>query len=665
MGALRIVQQAGTESSRENVREENVPVQQERAPFPGQQETEHAAAAQTREAEREKQAAVKSWISRYVEQDSSSEASSASSSDVEDWELQGSVAERVAKQSAKRAQRAREALSPRARSELAARELEEALAGAAAAKESRDKALQREMGLKISQLRRELEALGMEEGADRALARAREGREKKGEGEGAEPDEVQLLVREPEAAEQVPSFSLFEESDAGPEEPLTAFDDRIPPPRLARAAPPLAAPARVSKKAPKASGAKQPPLPTEKDPCAVLQALCISKKWSAPKYERVRWTSSTEADDAASLAPSFSIYSVRVVAAERRANRWAQRPYVLVPPEAERWVSTPAPVTASEARSVAATFALCVLAPDEEALWRQVPTEPHRRLWFRWVYLGLDLEERGRDAERMERFALELLGGGGGGGGSGTRGIERADSPSGEEHSPTLAWDDLEEDAVEDADGELLATSPRANSPLSPAPVEEPLSPPSSSELDAALLASLQAWRASERARPLLAQTAALPVAAHRSEILRALAAHDVLVLSGETGSGKTTQVPQFLLDDCISSGRGSACRVVCTQPRRVAATSVALRVAEERGEDASSHRRVFLSASSHRRVSLPAPSSTPPLVSYAVRFESTETRSTRLLYCTTGVLLRRLARDPLLLSTSHVLLDEVHERSL
>ena len=83
----------------------------------------------------------------------------------------------------------------------------------------------------------------------------------------------------------------------------------------------------------------------------------------------------------------------------------------------------------------------------------------------------------------------------------------------------------------------------------------------------------------------MLAFRRKLPSYARREELIRALNSSQVLVVSGETGCGKTTQVPQFLLDDAIEQGEGARCSIICTQPRRISAISVAERVASERGE--------------------------------------------------------------------------------
>lgn len=136
-------------------------------------------------------------------------------------------------------------------------------------------------------------------------------------------------------------------------------------------------------------------------------------------------------------------------------------------------------------------------------------------------------------------------------------------------------------------------------------------------------------------------QRASLPAFSQREAILEAVAAHQVVVVEGETGSGKTTQLPQFILDDWSARGKGGECNIVCTQPRRISAIGVAERVAEERLEKVGE------------------------TVGYSVRFNTRRSPQTRLLFCTTGVLLRRLAYDKDLAGVSHVLVDEVHERTL
>ena len=168
--------------------------------------------------------------------------------------------------------------------------------------------------------------------------------------------------------------------------------------------------------------------------------------------------------------------------------------------------------------------------------------------------------------------------------------------------------------------------------------------------VDAALQAARDAWHASpafrEQVRPV---REALPAHAAREMVLESVRQHRVVLIAGETGCGKTTQVPQFLLDEAISQGCGSLCSVVVTQPRRVSAMGVAARVAAERGE------------------SLDGAAADDAVVGYAIRGERRASRACRLLFTTTGVLLRRMASgaDADLASLSHIVVDEVHERSI
>ena len=138
----------------------------------------------------------------------------------------------------------------------------------------------------------------------------------------------------------------------------------------------------------------------------------------------------------------------------------------------------------------------------------------------------------------------------------------------------------------------------------------------------------------------IMEQRRRLPSWAKSEELLRAMAANQVTIVAGETGCGKTTLLPQFILDDAIARGEGARTNLICTQPRRISATSVATRVAAERGE------------------------SVGKTVGYKIRLESVASSATRTLRHH-----RRLAssprRDPLLAGVTHVVVDEVHERSL
>ncbi|CAI5462408.1 unnamed protein product [Closterium sp. Yama58-4] len=192
-----------------------------------------------------------------------------------------------------------------------------------------------------------------------------------------------------------------------------------------------------------------------------------------------------------------------------------------------------------------------------------------------------------------------------------------------------------------------------------------------------------------------------------------------VLVVSGETGSGKTTQLPQIILESEIEAGRGAQTMIICTQPQRISATSVAVRVLVVSGEtgcgkttqlpqfileseiEAGRGAQTFIIFTQLRRgwqrlahsciphhslfhFCLIAPhclhfprqggggrvagergEEVGGSVGYQIRMESRRGPNTRLLFCTTGVLLRRLVQQPDLAGVSHVMVDEIHERGM
>ncbi|MBA0798857.1 hypothetical protein Gohar_009410 [Gossypium harknessii] len=150
-----------------------------------------------------------------------------------------------------------------------------------------------------------------------------------------------------------------------------------------------------------------------------------------------------------------------------------------------------------------------------------------------------------------------------------------------------------------------------------------------------------QAWQESLEGREMLEFRQSLPAYKEKDTILTAILQNQVVIISGETGCGKTTQIPQFILESKIDSARGAFCSIICTQPRRISAISVSERVASERGEKLGES------------------------VGYKVRLEGIKGRDTRLLFCTTGILLRRLLVDRNLKGVTHVIVDEIHERGM
>ena len=155
------------------------------------------------------------------------------------------------------------------------------------------------------------------------------------------------------------------------------------------------------------------------------------------------------------------------------------------------------------------------------------------------------------------------------------------------------------------------------------------------------VLAEVQAASARTEARrasvPVLHYPPELPVSQRKDEIAAAIRDHQVVIIAGETGSGKTTQLPKI----CLELGRGVTGQIGHTQPRRIAARTVAERIASELGTELGT------------------------TVGYKVRFTDTSSDSTLIKVMTDGILLTELQRDRQLLRYDTLIIDEAHERSL
>jgi ATP-dependent helicase HrpA len=156
-----------------------------------------------------------------------------------------------------------------------------------------------------------------------------------------------------------------------------------------------------------------------------------------------------------------------------------------------------------------------------------------------------------------------------------------------------------------------------------------------------ALAAAIEASRAKVAARaasvPPIALDESLPITVESERIVKAIREHPVLVIAGETGSGKTTQLPKL----CLAAGRGTSGLIGCTQPRRIAARAVARRVAQELGSPIGG------------------------LVGWQVRFTEQVGENALIKFMTDGILLAEIASDPWLSRYDTIIVDEAHERSL
>ncbi|NWZ57145.1 TDRD9 helicase, partial [Haliaeetus albicilla] len=128
------------------------------------------------------------------------------------------------------------------------------------------------------------------------------------------------------------------------------------------------------------------------------------------------------------------------------------------------------------------------------------------------------------------------------------------------------------------------------------------------------------------------------PIAKHREEIVSLIQSNSVVIVQGATGSGKSTQIPQYILDYCIQ--QSIYCNIAVTQPRKICASSIARWISKERSWTLGG------------------------FVGYQVSLENVSTKETRLLYMTTGVLLEKVVGAKSLAEFTHIFIDEVHERT-
>ena len=198
------------------------------------------------------------------------------------------------------------------------------------------------------------------------------------------------------------------------------------------------------------------------------------------------------------------------------------------------------------------------------------------------------------------------------------------------------------------AAGEVRPSHPGTRRQRRPMPAPINWTPGSQKSQD--LLAAWRAKRSSESQKNIMAKRRALPAWQMQVSIMQTVSDNLVTIITGETGSGKSTQAVQFILDDLIQQNLGAIANIICTQPRRISALGLADRVAEERGGSVGDE------------------------VGYIIRGDTKVRKGvTKLTFVTTGVLLRRLQTsggsekdiDAALADVSHVFVDEVHERGV
>ncbi|EQC30055.1 hypothetical protein SDRG_12330 [Saprolegnia diclina VS20] len=351
---------------------------------------------------------------------------------------------------------------------------------------------------------------------------------------------------------------------------------------------------------------------TGKSPRVQLQDYCRKQKWPTPAFTQ----------DKAAGKFSFSVSVTPSAKAKSKA--------------VANVVSLPGTLyaTMDGAKDAVSTRALYELAPHLP-LHRGFPPF-FRDMWLEWERIKNDAKAATQSASRSSKDAivqsLFLL----------CKDDDTVDvsaettvrtKPPPVPAAVLDAWDDDDDDDDDDTasgavadDWEATVASPRA--PVTPV-------------VDECLQAQWRDRVRSAKYQSFVASRHALPMAAYRTQIRDALASHSVVLISGETGCGKSTQVPHYLLDDLLSAGHASG-SIICTQPRRIAAIGVAERVANEVGEVVGKG-----------------------YVGYSIRLEQRKSAQCKLLFCTTGILLRQLQSNPTLDGVSHVIVDEIHERDV
>lgn len=200
----------------------------------------------------------------------------------------------------------------------------------------------------------------------------------------------------------------------------------------------------------------------------------------------------------------------------------------------------------------------------------------------------------------------------------------------------------------EEEDGVVLTTGFRRRALLTPSDTSDESGPetPCKSGISSDNLRRIWTEKCSAPSYQMMLQSRIqLPMWGYKDEVLRAIDRDQVVIICGETGCGKSTQVPSFILEHQLSQGK--PCKLYCTEPRRISAISLAKRVSEELGE---------------RKNDVGTPRS---LVGYAIRLETKISRETRLIYATTGIVMRMLESSNDLKEVTHIVLDEVHERTI
>eukprot|EP00250_Pteridium_aquilinum_P004082 c14319_g1_i2 orf=171-4673(+) len=352
----------------------------------------------------------------------------------------------------------------------------------------------------------------------------------------------------------------------------------------------------------------------QRQPKAVLQQQCQKNGWDVPKYEKNSTDSGTYMYNVAIMRPNSG---------RGKNKNLGGLTTFSTPDDLAGFKSI------EEAQDTVATWALFCLFP-ELPLYHIIP-EPYRAMMLQWHMQGSETMNNDELEQNRRATFIDSL----------VDTMEKQEELDGE-HVSTLPRKSVDSEGS----AEKSIIDGDAETPVLGRDAEEEKRHTSHRDAESSTLLLKYQEKLRRRSHMEMNESRArLPIFSAKSELIHQIRNNEVIVISGETGSGKTTQVPQYILEDLISSNQGAFCNIICTQPRRLAAISIAERVAVEQGDG--------------------APGSKGSLVGYQVRLDSARHQGTKLLFCTTGILLRRLAGDRDLSGVSHVIVDEVHERSV
>ncbi|XP_022748673.1 DExH-box ATP-dependent RNA helicase DExH7, chloroplastic isoform X7 [Durio zibethinus] len=274
----------------------------------------------------------------------------------------------------------------------------------------------------------------------------------------------------------------------------------------------------------------------KKIPKAVLHQLCQRSGWEAPKFNKMPGKGKSF---------TYSVSVLRKSSGRGKSRKAGGLVTFQLPHEQEAFEF------AEDAQNRVAAFALCQLFPDLPV--QLVVTEPYSSLIFQWKEGEPLTKIEDSEEDRRAGFVDRLL--------------------NADDSRSKASSDDMNESAVDKFQKPFIEGNKTSSSVVAD-PIAERRS--HAKEVESLYLRQEEEKRKqTHKYKEMLKTRAALPIAVLKNDILQLLKENNVLVVCGETGSGKTTQVPQFILDDMIESGQGGHCNIICTQPRRIASGPV------------------------------------------------------------------------------------------